>query len=107
MNIFVFELTAWRIFFILFLIFTVGLNFFLASKIEGFQTGQKDQIDTMVVCPAIRANIENHETLLEGYTARDASMSIKQTKRAIELLNDSYSNYGCKTVQKAKAEEAE
>ena len=83
----------------------IALNFFLSHKLEGFQSSNKQQIDPMVVCPAIQSNIDTHESLLEGYTARDAVVSMKQTKRAIELLNASYSEHGCTSFTKAVVNE--
>lgn len=85
----------------------IALNFFLSRKLEGFQSSNKPQIDPMVVCPAIRSNIETHESLLEGYTASDAVLSVKQTKHAIELLNASYSEHGCTSFTKAEVKAAE
>jgi len=104
MDIFGFEISIWRIIFISTLLCIAGWNFFLASKVEGFQSGGKKLFDPLIACPAIRSSINNHETLLEGYVARDAVMSIKGTKHAIELLNTSYIDHECATISTVNKE---
>lgn len=101
MNIFGYELSIWRIGFISFLVCMVIFNFFLASKLEGFVSGEVNLSDPLVVCPALRKTINVHESLIEGFTASGAVVSLESSKHAIQLLNEAYSKNGCETASTA------
>ena len=85
------------------LVCIAGWNYFHPFKVEGFQSGN-NLFDPLVACPAIRNTLDNHEVLLEGYTERDAVVSIKNTKDVMKLLNASYKEHGCEDVLKVKKE---
>jgi hypothetical protein len=99
MEIFGYEISIWRICFIVFIICIAGCNYYLASKIEGFQSGDKNLFDPLVACPALRTSIDSHKTLLEGFTTRDAVNSMEQAKQVLELLSASYTKHGCETAE--------
>jgi hypothetical protein len=98
MNIFGYEVSAWRIYFIIFLICMAAWHYFRSFRVEGFQQSEKMFFDPLVACPAIRNGISSHKSLLEEYIATDAVVSIRGAKHAIELLTESYSDHNCESI---------
>ena len=74
---------------------------------EGFQSGGKQLLDKMVLCPALRGGINYNTELIEGYTEQAAVTSAKNAQDILKHMTDAYEEHDCESYMKTNPEKEE
>ena len=99
MIIFGYEISAWRILFIFAVFCMAAWSYFAPFTLEGFQSGS-GEFNQLIGCPAIQNTIVKHKELLEGYTEKNAVVSMDHTREVLDVFTKSFNDYGCETYLK-------